>query len=434
VCSRPRKTSRGRQGSAWRVDLRETLGEAGRAGSARFVLRTRAALVVAEIALATLLLTGAGLLFKSFERLSQVSPGFSSDHLLIADIVRSPVAYSDANVRLSFFDRLFDRVSTLPGVRTAGGVSFVPVTGTGPALHFNIQGRPPRSPQEYTIAGYRVVSAGYLRALGIPLISGRWIEDRDSVESPAVAVVNLTFAKTYFPNQSPIGQHIQVGATPKASVPWMEIVGVVADTKQALASESATEMYVPYRQADKVLPVFTLSLVVRTAADPLLQTKAVRVIAHELDANQPITNIRTMEQNIAGSVVQPRFRTVLLAIFAGIALTLAVVGISGVMAYSVAQRTRELGVRMALGATRGRVLQLVVGQGLRLTLIGVVIGIAGSLLASRYLSSMLFNTPPHDPITLIAVALGLVAVSVCACFLPARRATLIDPMVALREE
>jgi putative ABC transport system permease protein len=419
---------------AWRVDLRETLGEAGRAGSARFVLRTRAALVVAEIAFATLLLTGAGLLFKSFERLSQVSPGFSSDHLLIADIVRSPVAYRDPSVRLGFFDRLFGQVSALPGVRAAGGVSFVPVTGTGPALHFNIQGRPPRSPQEYTIAGYRVVSAGYLRAMGIPLLSGRWIEDRDAVESPAVAVVNLTFAKTYFPNQSPIGQHVQVGATPEASVPWMEIVGVVADTKQALASESATEMYVPYRQADKVLPVFALSLVVRTAADPSLQTNAVRAIGHELDANQPITNIRTMEQNIAGSVAQPRFRTVLLAIFAGIALTLAVVGISGVMAYSVAQRTRELGVRMALGATRGRVLQLVVGQGLRLTLIGVVIGIAGSLLVSRYLSSMLFNTPPHDPITLVAVALGLVVVSVCACFLPARRATLIDPMVALREE
>jgi putative ABC transport system permease protein len=173
---------------------------------------------------------------------------------------------------------------------------------------------------------------------------------------------------------------------------------------------------------------------VRTAADPLLQTNTVRGIAHDLDSNQPITNIRTMEQNIAGSVAQPRFRTVLLAIFAGIALTLAVVGIFGVMAYSVAQRTRELGVRMALGATRGRVLQLVVGQGMRLTLIGVAIGIALSFVAGRYLSSMLFNTPPRDPITLVAVALGLVVVSVCACFIPARRATLIDPMVALREE
>ena len=173
---------------------------------------------------------------------------------------------------------------------------------------------------------------------------------------------------------------------------------------------------------------------VRTAGDPLAQTSAIRAIAHALDANQPLTNIRTMEQNIARSVAEPRFRTVLLAIFAGLALALAAVGIFGVMAYSVAQRTRELGVRMALGATRGRVLQLVVGHGLRLTLIGVTIGIAASLAVTRYLSSMLFNVPPHDPMTLAALAAGLVVVSLGACYLPARRATLINPISALREE
>lgn len=419
---------------AWRVDLRDTLNESGRSGPIGSVLRTRATLVVAEIALAMLLLSGAGLLFKSFERLSQVSPGFSSDHLLLADVVRSPSAYRDANVRLGFFDNLFQQVAALPGVSATGGASFLPVTGTGSALHFNIQGRPPRSPQEYTISGYRVVSAGYLKALQIPLLTGRWIDDSDGEQAPAVVVVNSTFAKTYFHGQSAIGQRLQLGATPDASIPWMEVVGIIADTRQSLASESAAEMYVPYRQADKVLPVFALSLLVRTSADPEQQIAAIRSIAHRLDPNQPITNFRTMEENISRSVAQPRFRTILLAVFAGVALALAGVGIFGVMAYSVTQRSRELGVRMALGASRPRVLQLVLGHGLRLTLLGVAIGTAASFALTRYLSSLLFNVPPHDPVTLLSVAGGLVLVSLCACYLPAHRATLIDPMRSLRQE
>lgn len=418
---------------AWRADLRETLGESGRFGSAGSVLRTRAALVVSEIALAMLLLSGAGLLFKSFQRLSQVSPGFSSDHLLLADIVRSPTAYTDPNVRLGFFDDLFQQVAALPGVRSAGGVSFLPVTGTGSAFHFNIQGRPPHSPQEYTIAGYRVASAGYFKALGLPLLSGRWIEDGDREQTAAVAVINSAFAQTYFPNQSPLGQHVQLGATPDPTIPWMEIVGIVGDVKQSLASESATEMYVPYRQADKILPVFAMSLVMRTAGDPIAQASAIRAVARRLDRNQPITGIRTMDQNISGSVAEPRFRTILLAVFAGVALTLAAIGIFGLMAYSVAQRTRELGVRMALGASPGNVLRLVLLHGAGLTLLGVAIGVAASFALTRYLSSLLFNVPPHDPLTLAAVGAGLVVVSLGACYLPARRATLIDPIVALRE-
>jgi len=419
---------------AWRVDLRETLGEASRGGSSRSVLRAREALVVSEIALAMVLLAGAGLLLRSFERLSQVSPGFSADHILVANIVRSPSAYRDPHIRLGFFDRLFEQVSAIPGVRSVGGVSFLPVTGTGSALHFNIQGRPPRSPEEYTISGYRVVSAGYFKTLGVRLLAGRWLEDRDREQAPDVVLVNSSFVKTYFPNQSPLGQHIQVGAIPDSSVPWMEIVGVVGDVKQSLATESSTEMYVPYRQADRVLPVFAISLVVRTVGDPLAQAGAIRAIAHDLDPNQPITGIRTMEQNISQSVSEPRFRTILLAIFAAIALALAAVGIFGVMAYSVVQRTRELGVRISLGASRKVIFQLVLNRGLRLTLLGLAIGLAATFALTRYLSSLLFNVPSYDPLTLVCVTAGLLVVALIACYLPARRATLVDPIVALRQE
>ena len=420
----------------WNIDLRETLNETNRGGAVRSVLRTRAVLVVSEIALAMLLLVGAGLLFKSFERLSRISPGFSTDHILVANIVRSPTAYSDRNVRLGFFDRLFEQVSALPGVRSVGAASFLPVTGAGPALHFNIQGRPPRSPQEYTIASYRAVSTGYLKALELPLVAGRWIEDRDREGAPAVVVINSSFARTYFPNQSPIGQHLQVGAMPNPdpAVPWMEIVGIVADVKQSLASESSTEMYVPFRQADQVLPVLTMSLVVRTAGDPVAQTNSIRSVVHNIDPNQPVTAIRSMDENVAQSVSAPRFRTVLLSVFAGIALVLAAVGIFGVMAYSVAQRTRELGLRIALGASRGRVLQLVLAHGVRLTLVGVGIGLVATFLLTRYVSSLLFNVPPYDPMTLVGVVAALIVISLCACYLPARRATLVDPIVALREE
>jgi putative ABC transport system permease protein len=419
---------------AWRVDLRQALSETNRGGSSAQVLRTRSVLVVSEIALAMVLLVGAGLLFKSFERLSSVSPGFSTDHLLLADLARSPDAYKDAHARLDFYDRLFEQIAALPGVQAVGGVSSLPVTGKGSAIHFNIQGRPPKSSGEYVTAGYRVASAGYLKALGAPLMAGRWIEDRDGDGAPTVVVVNASFVRTYFPNESPIGKYMQVGAVPDADVPWMRIVGIVGDVKQSLGTDSSTEMYVPYRQADKVLPVGALSIVVRTAADPLAQANPIRVLVHGIDPMQPITGVRTMDENVSRSMTEPRFRTVLLIIFAGIALVLASVGIFGVMAYSVAQRTRELGLRMALGASRQAVLLMVLGQGLRLTLVGVGIGLAGTFALTRYVASMLFNVPTYDPLTLAGVTLALIVISLSACYLPARRATMVDPIEALREQ
>ena len=417
---------------AWRVELRETLNETDRAGSAPAVMRMRSVLIVSEIALAMVLLVGAGLLFKSFERLSSVSPGFSPDHLLIADVSRSPAAYHDPNVRLGFFDRLFEQVSALPGVRAVGGISTLPVTGAGSSIHFNIQGRPPKSPSNYSLAGYRVVSAGYLKALGIPLISGRWIQDNDRVGAPTVVVVNSSFAKTFFPGRSPLGQRMQLGAIPDNSVPWMEIVGVVADVKQSLANDTSTEYYVPFRQADAVLPVSTLSVVVRTTGEPLAQANSIRTLAHNLDPNQPITGIRTMDQNVSQSMAEPRFRTVLLTIFAGIALVLAAVGIFGIMAYSVSQRTRELAVRIALGASRRRVMFLILADTMRLTIAGTAIGLTATFFLTRYVSSMLFNVLAYDPFTLAEVAAALIVIALCASYIPARRATLVDPIAALR--
>jgi putative ABC transport system permease protein len=421
---------------AWRVDLRDALSETSRGSTGRGVLHARSLLVVAEIALAMLLLAGAGLLLRSFDRLSNVAPGFTTDHILIGDLLLSPVAYKDSAVRMNFFDRVLEQTAALPGVRSAGAASFLPVSGRGSALHFNIQGRPPASPRDFTIANYRTVSPGYFKTLEIPLISGRFIDERDREDAPDVCVINASMAKTYFPNQSPLGQHLQVGATPDKDIPWMEIVGIVGDVKQALASEAPTEIYFPTRQGNKipVLPVFGLSVVVRTAGDPMAMANALRGVVRSIDANQPIVKMRTMDQNISDSIAQPRFRTVLLAIFAGLALSLAAVGIFSVMAYSVTQRTRELGVRMALGASRGRVLQLVLGHGMRLTLLGVVLGGVGTFAVSRYIQSLLFNVSPHDPATLPAVAAGLVVVSMIACYLPARRATQVDPMVALRQD
>jgi ABC-type antimicrobial peptide transport system permease subunit len=239
-----------------------------------------------------------------------------------------------------------------------------------------------------------------------------------------------------------MGQHIQLGAEPDKDTPWMEIVGVVGDVKQALASEAPTEIYFSHRQGNKisgpdkisVLPVLGLSMVVRTAGDPMNAANDLRNVVRSVDPNQPIVRLRTMEQNISASIAQPRFRTVLLAIFAGLALALAAVGIFSVMAYSVTQRTRELGVRMALGASRGRVLQLVLAHGFRLTVLGVVIGFFCTFAVSRYFESFLFNVSAHDPMTMPAVALGMVVISMFACYLPARRATLVDPMVALRQD
>jgi putative ABC transport system permease protein len=417
------------------LDLRGTLNENSRGStSGPGHHRLRGVLVASEMALAVLLLVGSGLLLRSFSRLQDVPPGFQSDHLLVADIPLSQTAYSKPEQRYQFFDRLVARAKVLPGVRSAGAASFLPVSGGGSIIHFNITGHPPKTPHDYVAAGYRTVTPNYLETLGVPLLQGRLLTPRDNEKAPAVVVINATMAKTHFAGENPLGKRIQLGAMPDKDVPTMEIVGVVGDVRPGLGADPQTEMYLPYRQADLVLPVFQLSLVLRTAADPQLQTSALRSALAEIDPNQPLVNVRTMEDNIATTVAQPRFRTWLIGIFAAVALALAAVGVYGLMSYTVMQRTSEIGIRVTLGAQPEDVFKIVVGEGLRLALAGVGVGVVAALAMTRVLQSFLFGTSAYDPLTFFAVAMLLTIVAVAASFFPARRATLVDPMVALRYE
>jgi putative ABC transport system permease protein len=346
----------------------------------------------------------------------------------------SQTAYARPEQRYGFYDRLVDRAQTLPGVRSAAAASYLPVSGGGSIIHFNITGHPPKSPHEYVAAGYCAVTANYFETLGIPLLQGRYLSRSDTERSPSVVVINSTFAKTYFPNENPLGRRIQLGATPENDVPTMEIVGVVSNVTQGLGLDPKAEMFVPYKQGDQLLPVFQLSVVIRTAADPHQEASSLRSAVAEIDPNQPIVKIRTMEDNMAATVAQPRFRTWLIGIFAALALLLAAVGIYGVMSYSVTQRTNEIGIRVTLGAQPNDVFRAVVGEGLRYALLGVAIGIAAGLALTRLLASFLYGISAYDPATFIAVAVLLVAVSAAASFFPARRATRVDPIIALRYE
>jgi putative ABC transport system permease protein len=418
-----------------KLDLREALNEGSRGSTAGpGQHRLRGVLVAMEIALAMLLLVGSGLLLRSFSRLQEVPPGFQPDHLLVADIPLSQTAYAKPENRYQFFDRLVERARTLPGVRSAAAASFLPVSGGGSVIHFNIAGRPPKSPHEFVAAGYRTITPNYLETLGVPLLQGRLFTHADNEKSPAVVAINATMAHTFFPNENPLGKRLQLGALPDQQVPTMEIVGVVGDVRPGLGIDPQAEMYLPYRQADLVLPVFQLSVVMRTAGDPTLQTSALRSALAEIDPNQPLVRVRTMEENMATTVAQPRFRAWLIGIFAALALVLAAVGVYGVMSYTVTQRTSEIGVRVTMGAQPQDVFRIIVGEGLRLALVGVGVGLVTALALTRLLRSFLFGISAYDPLTFVGVSLLLTLVAVAASFFPARRATLVDPLVALRYE
>jgi putative ABC transport system permease protein len=422
-----------------RIDVREALNEGGRTGTSGSLWqrRARAALVVSEIAVTVVLTIAASLLVFSFARLQQVSPGFDAEHALAADLPLSSVKYANDEVRTTTVQQIIERTAALPGVRSAAATTMLPMSGAGTTIHFNIKGRPTAAPDHYVLAGYRAVSAGYFQTLGIPLKRGRLLRDSDRQGSSRVIVINETMARQHFGGEEPIGQHIQLGATPDPDpqFPYMEIVGVVGDVRQQPDADAKSEMYVPYAQfPDELLRRMysNVTIVVRTAGAPAPSAPSLRQIVKAIDPDQPVANVRTLDEVVSASVTQPRFRSLLLGVFALIALTLAGIGVYGLLAHGVAQRVNEFGVRMALGATPSGVLRLVLRQGITLALVGLGIGLVSAVLFVRALRAVLFEVSPWDPLAWTTASVTLLAVSLLASWLPARRALRVDPVVALR--
>ncbi|MGH9703897.1 MAG: ABC transporter permease [Candidatus Acidiferrales bacterium] len=414
-----------------RSDLAETLKEGGR-GSTEGAMRNRmrSALVVAEVALALVPLAGAGLLIQSFLRLSRVKPGFDPHNVLTVTI-GLPDARYNVSQQAAFFEQLLNRTRALPGVRSAAAVEPLPLSSDQIQVSFTIEGRPVAKSDEPS-TNYRDVTDDYFQTLHIPLLQGRDFSAQDNSKSPAVIIVNQTFSRTFFPGENPLGKHIQPGMSVGPGTKVMrEIVGVVGDVRHlGLNQEAGPEVYAPESQ----MPFDGMILVVRTDSDPRSAIGAIRQQVRALDKDLPVFDAKLLEEYLSASLAQPRFNTFLLGIFAVVALLLAVVGLYGVMSYSVVQRTHEIGIRMALGAQAKNVMQMVVGQALRLTLTGCVIGLAGAWAVTRLMSTLLYGVSASDPATFAAVALLLGVVSLLACYVPARRAMRVDPMVALRYE
>jgi putative ABC transport system permease protein len=420
---------------AMRTPIRASLNEESRggAGSAR-QRKLHSSLVVVEIGLALVLLVGAGLLLRSFARLTSVPPGFNPGNLLIVNLPLSPQKYQDDVSRTSVVENIVSRVRALPGVKSAAMTTMLPMAGSGAMIHFNRAAYPPKGPDDYVLAGYRAVTPGYLETLGVPLRRGRLISERDRNGAPPVVVVNESMARQYFPDREPLGQRIQLGTEPSAEFPTMEIVGIVGDVKQSFEAGSNAEMFVPYGQyPDPILANMYLNtaLVLRTSGNPFDLTNSVRAAIVEIDAGQPLVNVRTMAAAMAGTVAQPRFQMILLMVFASIAVALAAVGVYGIMAYTVSQRTPEIGVRMAVGASPNRVVAMVVWQGARLALLGVVLGMIAAALAAGAMQTLLFDIKGIDPLTFAAAPVFLGVAAVLASYIPARRAARISPLAAL---
>jgi len=417
---------------ASRTDLNATLKEGGRSSGVGGS-RLGGLLVVSEVALSLLLLVGAGLMLRSFIRLMSVDPGFDPQNALTM-VIGLPQSKYHPPQRAAFFQQLLDRLRAAPGVRSVGAV--YPPLGAGEAgAGFSIEGRPPVAPGEPRRAAPRWVSPEYFKAMKIQLLKGRAFTEGDSIDALPVIIINEAMARQYWPNEDAIGK--RVASTDDSfwrdKPLWREIVGVVKDVRYtALDTEARAQMYTPFAQFP---PVFSdRALVARTDGDPLSLVAAVRGEVQAIDKDQPISHIRTMGDLVAGSVSERRFTLMLLTVFAGLALLLAAVGIYGVMSYSVEQRTREIGLRMALGAQTRDVFRLVVRRGMTLALIGSVIGLIAALGLTRMIKSLLFGVSATDPVTFLVITLLLALVAMLACYLPARRATKVDPLVALKAE
>jgi len=408
--------------------------------------RLRGVLVVLEVALSVVLLVGAGLLIKSFYRLQQVELGFNKESLLTVDLLMSLKKYPQAQQLETFFTRALERLQALPGVEAAACMSSGPFTNYGAGGPLIREGQSFHSPDEMrdTGCGYLLTQGDFLTTLRLPLVSGRNFTAQDTLNAPPVVILNQAAAEKFFPAENPLGQRIRLGMpdnllpadAPPEKRAWLTVIGIVKNYQHAdLALPYFPGAFLPLAQAPRApVPLNAGTLMLRTSQDPAALMSAVRRRIYELDPDQPILRMATMEARIADSLKPQRFNTMLMSLFAALALTLTVIGLYGVLAYTVVQRTHEIGVRLALGAQSGQIILMVMKQGLSLTLLGLTLGLAGAVTLTRLLERLLYGVSTTDATTFIAIALLLLAVAALACWIPARRATKVDPMVTLRYE
>jgi putative ABC transport system permease protein len=391
------------------------------------------ALIVAEIAVAMMLLVGGSLIVQSFNRLQHVDLGFRPDHLLTIKMILPDSKYSQHRQRVAFVDQILDRVKNLPGVLSTGTTTNIPLEREiAYDSVYAVEGGPSLNPNDVPITSNRLVSANYLKTLDVTLIKGRLMGETDRAGQPPVVVISEELARRAWPGRDPLGKRIK-RVRPGQAFPWMTVIGVVKNVKEDLANYRINRpvWYVPYAQVENKFPI---NLVVRTSTDPTSITAAIRGAIHAVDPDQSISNVMTMNENLAGVLVTERFSAILMSVLAASGLLLATLGLYGVLAYSVSRRTAEIGVRVALGARRIHVLQLILGQGAKLTLLGVAIGLAAAWGLTRSLVSLLFEVNATDPATFVSISLLLISIALLACFFPARRALNVDPMIALRAE
>jgi len=416
---------------ASRPDLQAALKGGGRGQAGGGSQRLRDVLVRAEVAVALVLLVGAGLLVRSFQRLLDVDPGFEAESRLTAQVDLPPARYPDDPAVSAFYRRLFERLETLPGVEKAGAVFPAPLTGQGFRLTFYVEGRPLPPPNQELGTDVRSASPGYFAAMGIPLDRGRVFTPADDLDAWRVIAVNRSAAEQFWPDEDPLGARLTFSDPQDEDARWYTVVGVVGDVRhRSLEDDTDAEMYWPFLQ----VPLESAVVVLKTAADPAAVADPLRAELAAVDAELPLHGIRTLEQIVAEAVAQPRFNSLLLGLFAGLAMLLAAIGVYGLISYSVTQRLREIGVRLALGAERREVLGLVFRQGMVPVLVGIAVGVAGALAGARLLRSLVFDVSTTDPATFAVTSALLAAVGAAACLVPAWRATRVDPMVVLRDE
>jgi putative ABC transport system permease protein len=427
---------------ASRPSLYSALAARGHGASDPARARTRQMLVVAEVALALTLLVGAGLLLRSFVNLQAIDPGFRADRVLTVDVNLPESRYGTASRQMQFYDALIERVGALPGVRSVGGVEQLPLSGPQQSTDFRIIGAPPPPQGNEPDAAYVSVTPGYFSAMSLVLRRGRVLSAADGATAPRVAVINEAMARRFWPNENPLGKRVALSveslrfdrpnAPPRLDFEGSarEVVGIVADVRaSAIADAAMPALYIPFAQR----PVTNLTLAVRTGGNPTRLANPIRAAVRGLDPDQPVSSIVPMSDIVAASVQQPRDRTTLIGVFALVALLLAAIGVYGVMAYGVTERTREIGVRVALGADAGDVVKLIIRGALGMTLVGIVLGLAGGFMASRVLASLLFGVGATDLPTFVGAAVVILGAAALASWLPARRASRVDPAVALRD-